>query len=173
MSFLSYRVRPSSIKGVDEPEPIEHALILHQLSHNSRSDGLPPCRCHSPPSLDEEVAAASTLLARPGVRLLTLSGTGGVGKTRLALAIASEVERTLADGVCFVSLAPIWDEALVLPTVVQAFGLQSSHQPPFEHLRRRCKSSTCCCSWTTLSRWWRQHHSCLICSLPVLASRSW
>ncbi len=85
---------------------------------------------------EREIAAACTLLARPEVRLLTLTGTGGVGKTRLALAIASEVQGSFPDGVCFVSLAPIQDAALVLPTVVQALGLQSSsNRPPLELLQ--------------------------------------
>jgi predicted ATPase/DNA-binding CsgD family transcriptional regulator len=83
---------------------------------------------------EREVAAAYTLLARPEVRLLTLSGTGGVGKTRLALAIANEVQGSFPDGVCFVSLACIQDPDLVLPTIVQALGLQGSTRPPLERL---------------------------------------
>ena len=85
---------------------------------------------------EREVAAACTLLAVHEVRFLTLTGTGGVGKTRLALAIASEVEGGFPDGVCFISLAPIQDAALVLPTLVQALGLQSS-RAPLELLKQR------------------------------------
>ena len=72
---------------------------------------------------EREVAAASTLLVRPEVRLLTLIGTGGVGKTRLALQIATEMHEHFPDGVCFTSLAPLRDVELVLPTIVQAEGL--------------------------------------------------
>jgi predicted ATPase len=68
--------------------------------------------------------------------LLTLTGTGGVGKTRLALAIAIEVQESFPDGVCFVSFAPIADADMVLPTLVQALGLQETGTlPPLEHLQ--------------------------------------
>jgi predicted ATPase/DNA-binding CsgD family transcriptional regulator len=85
---------------------------------------------------EREVAAACTLLMRPEVRFLTLTGTGGVGKTRLALHIATGVQGSFPGGVCFVSLAPIQDAALVLPAIVQALGLQgSSTRPPLELLK--------------------------------------
>lgn len=73
---------------------------------------------------EREVAAACLLLRRPEVRLLILTGTGGVGKTRLALQIATELLADFADGVCFVSLAPISDADLVVPTIAQTLGLK-------------------------------------------------
>ena len=85
---------------------------------------------------EHEVAAACALLRRPEVRLLTLSGTGGVGKTRLALEVATELRDDFADGVCFVSLAPICDPDLVLPTLAQTFDLKEIPDwVPLEHLK--------------------------------------
>ena len=53
----------------------------------------------------------------PGTRLVTLSGTGGVGKTRLALCLAEYLIDSFPDGVWLVELAPVADPALVLPVV--------------------------------------------------------
>jgi len=73
---------------------------------------------------EQEVAAACGLLRRSEVRLLTLTGTGGVGKTRLALQVANALVEDFADGVSSVPLAPIRDADLVLPTIAQALGLR-------------------------------------------------
>jgi predicted ATPase/DNA-binding CsgD family transcriptional regulator len=81
---------------------------------------------------EHEVTAACALLRRPQVRLLTLSGTGGVGKTRLGLAVAQELLDDFADGVCFVSLAPVSDADLVLPTMAKALGLWEAGDLPVE-----------------------------------------
>jgi len=85
---------------------------------------------------EQEVAELCTLLSHAEVRLLTLTGPGGVGKTRLALHIASEVQEDFDDGGCFVSLAPLQDAGLVLSTIVRALHLQSMEtQPPLEYLK--------------------------------------
>ena len=69
-----------------------------------------------------EVAEAQRLL-RSGVRLLNLTGPGGVGKSRLALAVASQAGGTFADGVAFIPLAPIRDPGLVVPSIARALGV--------------------------------------------------
>ena len=72
---------------------------------------------------EKEVDAAHHLFLREDVRLVTLTGPGGVGKTRMALHVAEQLRAHFADGVCFVSLAPISDPDLVIPTIAQTLGL--------------------------------------------------
>jgi predicted ATPase/DNA-binding CsgD family transcriptional regulator len=74
----------------------------------------------------QEVAAICALLSRPEVHLLTLWGTGGIGKTRLAIEAAGMMRTSFADGVCFVGLAPIRDSDLVIPTIARALSIQKT-----------------------------------------------
>jgi predicted ATPase/DNA-binding XRE family transcriptional regulator len=66
------------------------------------------------------------LLSGSDVRLLTLTGIGGVGKTRLALEAAHEAEGQFPDGVAFVDLAPLRDPALVVSTIARSLGLREA-----------------------------------------------
>lgn len=102
----------------------------------------PPRWSHPPPvphtplvGRSSEVALVAALLQRSDVPLVTLLGPGGVGKTRLALHLVTEVAPAFPDGVVFVELAPIRDPVLVLPTIAQALSVpEVGDQPLIAHL---------------------------------------
>jgi predicted ATPase len=73
---------------------------------------------------EQEMARALTFLQRDGVRLLTLTGPSGVGKTRLGIQLAQELDERFEDGVVFVALAPLRDPSLLPVTLAQALGLR-------------------------------------------------
>src|SRR4051812_14297335 len=73
---------------------------------------------------EREVEDVCELLRRSGVRLVSLSGPGGVGKTRLALRVAETIQKTFVDGMAFVPLAPIADPELVCSTIAQTLHLR-------------------------------------------------
>jgi transcriptional regulator with XRE-family HTH domain len=84
---------------------------------------------------EREVEEIGRLLSREAVRLLTLTGPGGIGKTRLVIEAAREATGSFPGGVAFVGLAPLADAALVMPTVSQALGLrEAGGLPPLEAL---------------------------------------
>ena len=85
---------------------------------------------------EELLDAVVTMLLQDNIRLITLSGPGGVGKTRLAIAIAEATNAQFADGARFISLADVRDEELVVTAIAQALGIRSAPgQSPLELLR--------------------------------------
>jgi predicted ATPase len=73
-----------------------------------------------------EVAAVVALFHEPARRFITLTGPSGVGKTRLAIAVAGAIEAELADGAVFVPLASVSDPSLVFSTVARGLKLRDS-----------------------------------------------
>ena len=89
---------------------------------------------------EREVKAVSALLRDPGVRLVTLTGTGGTGKTRVALQVAAELLDGYPDGTWFVDLSPITDSALVISRVAQALGVREvAGSPLIDTLKNHLK----------------------------------
>jgi predicted ATPase/DNA-binding CsgD family transcriptional regulator/tRNA A-37 threonylcarbamoyl transferase component Bud32 len=85
---------------------------------------------------ERELEAIRDLLLHPAVRLVTLTGTGGIGKTHLALSVGNEVQKAFAQGGCFVSLSTIYDSELVIPAIAQALGMpEQEDRNSGEHLK--------------------------------------
>ncbi len=130
------------LKDLQRPEPLSQ-LVLAGLPAD-----FPPLKSldlhHSnlpvqPTPLlgrEEQVAALTALLRRDGARLVTLTGPGGIGKTRLAVQVAAELIEDFPDGVWFVRLSRLVDPALVLPTIAQTLGLKEQGSTPFAETLR-------------------------------------
>ena len=87
-----------------------------------------------------ELETATMLLE--GTRLLTLTGPGGTGKTRLSLALASATLGRYPDGAWFVPLAPINDPDLIASAIAAAIGLLAPGQPPLERVQNHLRDRT-------------------------------
>ncbi|MEZ4505758.1 MAG: LuxR C-terminal-related transcriptional regulator [Thermomicrobiales bacterium] len=72
---------------------------------------------------DRATATVLDMIVRPEIRLVTLTGPGGIGKTRLAIQVANEAHEQFPDGIAFVALSPLTESDLVLPTIAQAIGV--------------------------------------------------
>jgi predicted ATPase len=91
---------------------------------------------------EKEVAAAKELLLRQDVRLVTVTGPGGIGKTRLAVEVASGVIERFPGGILFVPLAPLSDPSLIASVIVQTLGIrEAGGQSPLEILKKNLQDS--------------------------------
>ncbi|WP_394793418.1 ATP-binding protein [Armatimonas sp.] len=138
-----------------ETDPETTALFrrIRNRVHRSKQTASPASQTSCEPRLTRIPLPLSPLIGRHqelwevrrrlgGSRLLTLTGTGGVGKTRLAIEVAEELKDDFAGGVCFVELAALSDVALVPQVVMNAFGLQQTpRRTALETLMDRLQSS--------------------------------
>ncbi len=135
--------------GAHRLKDLEHPSHLYQLVVEGLPAGFPPLKtldthAHNLPiqltsliGREQEVAAVCHLLALQQVRLLTLTGPGGTGKTRLGLQVAAELSEVFSDGVFFVNLAPLSDPEMVVPTIAQTLGIKEAASQPLLDLVNR------------------------------------
>lgn len=101
--------RFASAVDADEPPPIMRPRLL-------------PVPATSLIGREHDIAQVTELLSSPDVRLVTITGPGGIGKTRLAIAVGRKLEIEFPDGAAFVSLSAVDEADLVLPRVASALG---------------------------------------------------
>lgn len=130
------------LKGLSRPETI-YQLWLPDLPNEFpplQSPASSATNLPEPPTSiigrERERDEVASLLAQDGIRLVTLSGPGGTGKTRLSLELGHSLLEQYPDGVTFVDLAPISDPALVASTIAHAMGIrEGGGRPPFDNLK--------------------------------------
>ncbi|HEY3081706.1 MAG TPA: helix-turn-helix domain-containing protein [Chloroflexota bacterium] len=125
LAILEAAARPVAPPGGSAPPP--HNLPWQPTSFLGRG---------------HEVRGLGELLRRPDTRLVTVTGSGGTGKTRLALRVAEDMLREFADGTFVVPLAPVADHGVVVQAIAQTFGLAkvagySLDDVVVDHLRPR------------------------------------
>lgn len=123
-----------------EPEPETIALYeeLKQRTAPAAHSSPRPIQLPQPGTRligrEQELAALTELVCKPGSRLITISGPGGVGKTRLALAAATQSAAYFPDGVIWLALAPIREPAQLLMALAQVLHVSHNDRRPLETL---------------------------------------
>jgi predicted ATPase/DNA-binding SARP family transcriptional activator len=118
------------LKGLAQPERIAQ-LVAPDLPVHFPPLNVPEVRRYHLPAprkpligRDRDVMTLCDLLRSEAVAVVTLTGPGGSGKTRLGLEVATQLLAAFADGVCFVNLAPIRHPELVVPTIAPTLGVR-------------------------------------------------
>jgi predicted ATPase len=136
------------LEGREIPTPVRSAPGESRFATLTPPAGAPPHNLPVQPTpfvgREAELAELARLLADPDVRLLTILGAGGMGKTRLALEAAAAELNNFEDGVCFVALAPLKSPEAIVPTVAKALGFRfyeggEPRQQLLDYLRQKAK----------------------------------
>ena len=138
--------------GIDpgpELQRLEEAILRHDPSLDLSAATVAPSSLKTAPAprhnlpepltsfvgREQEIGQTKALLSR--TRLLTLTGPGGCGKTRLALRVASELLPHFPDGVFLISLSSLRDTSLVLPSIARTLGVQERPEEPIAETLRK------------------------------------
>ena len=136
------------------------ALLLTDRFVSSVEAGTEPVRRASPPApresilgREEELAELRALIEDPDVRLITLTGPGGVGKSDAGAGCAAQSSDRFKDAVAYVSLASTMDHKLILSAIAAAVGLpENDGAPSGDACSNTCSNEISCCWSTTWSR---------------------
>jgi predicted ATPase/DNA-binding SARP family transcriptional activator len=126
------RIRRGSVRS-DGAETAGEEDQTTKAPLSVRLPGTPPIQATSFIGRERETAAVATLLRRDDVHLLTLTGPGGIGKTRLALGVGAVLAQDFDDGIVFIPLASLEDPDHVAGTVASALGLKEAPGVPIAH----------------------------------------
>ena len=143
------------LKDIGDPQHLFQLVIpgLPETFPPLRSLGAPGSLPVAPTRLvgrDPESSTLSRLLSAGGTRLVTVTGPGGAGKTRLALAVAGALAPAYADGVHFVDLATTTEQSVAWTTIAETLGRAGDTRSAFSSI---FTIGGCCSSSTTASSW--------------------
>ena len=126
------RPYPNTVRAIAEAlhlEDAERAELIASIPSRKRAAPAERTLPIPPTPLigrEQDVRALEVVLREGEARLITLTGPGGVGKTRLGVEVASRLAPTFPDGVLLVDLAPLGDRHLVLPTIAESLGVRET-----------------------------------------------
>lgn len=140
LGLLADRDEHSIVKDTSQDKQFDSTVSASPFSHSTPAPSasfwkVPPAFL---PLLgrSREIDEIKALLASAEMRLLTLLGTGGIGKTRLSIQLAHEVWPLFADGLCFVALTAIGNPEQVVSLIAHELGLQDKSIPPDERVQQ-------------------------------------
>ncbi len=130
------------IKRESEGEKVAVAVAMAAPSRSNTRPNLPVQRTGFV-GREKEVAAATELLLRQDVRLVTVTGPGGIGKTRLAVQVACGLAERFPGGTHFVSLSTLNDPDLIPSAIIQTLGIrEAGGQSPIKTLKKKLQNSS-------------------------------
>lgn len=142
-TFIRVARKELNIERLCSPEHVRRAMLQSNPVESSTRKINLPSQATRLIGRDTELAALAKLLADPSCRLLTITGMGGIGKTRLAIDVAANMQENFQDGVTFVALSGLNSPAFIVPAIIDTLGLRLiGPQDPREQLLDALRKKT-------------------------------